>query len=142
MLDSLCRAGGDDVLDRLDAWSLPDEPFTWEPVAADMHEQVAKVLALVDRCSGEMLDVEYGTACRRFLARAAAGDPEIFRRRSRAETTAAAICWVIGKTNDLFTQVRPPASSSGVPSLVATGGIISVVGVIVFAGWWFFLRQS
>ncbi|MGH3977422.1 MAG: DUF6398 domain-containing protein [Pseudonocardiaceae bacterium] len=104
MLDSLRRAvGGDTALERLDARPLRDEPFAWDPVPADIHERVAEVLTLVDRCCDEMLDVEYRTACRRFLARAAAGDPEIFRRRSRAETAAAAICWVIGKANDLFT---------------------------------------
>lgn len=102
MLDSLRRAvGGDDALDRLDAAPLPDEPFAWDPILSDVHERVAEVLTLVDRCCDDLLDVDYRTACRRFLARAAAGDPEIFRR-GRAETAAAAICWIIGKANDLF----------------------------------------
>lgn len=103
MLDTLRRAvGGDDALDRLDARPLPDEPFAWEPIPADIHERVAEVLTLVDRCCDELLDVECRTACRRFLARAAAGDPQIFRRHGRAETAAAAVCWIIGKANDLF----------------------------------------
>ncbi len=107
MLDSLRRAvGGDDALDRLDMRPLPDEPFSWEPIPADVHERVAEVLTLVDRCCDELLDVEYRTACRRFLARAAAGDPEIFRRRGRAGNAAATVCWVIGKANDLFSTGR------------------------------------
>jgi hypothetical protein len=103
MLETLRRAvGGEDVLDKLDAAPLPDEPFQWDPIPADIHERVTEVLRLVDRCCEELLDVEYRTACRRYLGRAAAGDPEIFRRRSRADTAAAAICWCIGKANDLF----------------------------------------
>ena len=52
-----------------------------------------------------MLDVEYRTACRRLLARAAAGDPAVFRRRASSATAAAAICWIVGKDNDLFSSV-------------------------------------
>ncbi|MGB6162617.1 MAG: DUF6398 domain-containing protein [Pseudonocardiaceae bacterium] len=103
MLDTLRRAvGGEDALDTLDAVPLPDEPFAWDPIPADIHERVDEVLRLLDQCCDELLDVEYRTACRRYLSRAAAADPEIFRRRSRAETAAAAICWGIGKANDLF----------------------------------------
>jgi hypothetical protein len=103
MLDSLRRAvGGEDALDKLDAVPLLDEPFAWDAIPADVHERVNEVLRLLDRCCAELLDVEYRTACRRYLSRAAAADPEIFRRRGRAETAAAAICWGIGKANDLF----------------------------------------
>ncbi|GEL20515.1 hypothetical protein PA7_43520 [Pseudonocardia asaccharolytica DSM 44247 = NBRC 16224] len=100
MLDALRRAvGSESALDALDASPLPDESFDWRSIPADIHDRVAEVLALVDRGSGELLDVESRTACRRLLARAAAGDPEIFRRRGRAATAAAAICWIIGKAN-------------------------------------------
>jgi hypothetical protein len=103
MLDTLRRAvGGEDTLAELDPEPLPDEAFAWDAIHADVHDRVAEVLSLVDRCCDELLDVEYRTACRRFLARAAAADPEIFRRRSRAATAAAAVCWVIGKANKLF----------------------------------------
>ncbi len=103
MIDTLRRAvGGGGALARLDDAPLPDEPFAWDAVAPDVHDRVAEVLGLVDRCCDEQLDVEYRTACRRFLARAAAGDPEVFRRRARPETAAAAVCWIIGKANELF----------------------------------------
>ncbi|MGH3752469.1 MAG: DUF6398 domain-containing protein [Pseudonocardiaceae bacterium] len=103
MLDTLRRAvGGEDILAELDPEPLPDEAFVWDAIHADVHDRVAEVLGLVDRCCAELLDVEYRTACRRLLARAAAADPEIFRRRSRAATAAAAVCWVIGKANKLF----------------------------------------
>lgn len=103
MLDTLRRAvGGEQALECLGAAALPDEPFAWDAIPADVHDRVAEVLALVDRCCDELLDAEYRSACRRFLAGAAAGDPEIFRRRGRAATAAAATCWVIGKANGLF----------------------------------------
>jgi hypothetical protein len=108
MLDSLRRAvGGEDALTALDDAPLPDEAFDWQPIPGDIHQRVAEVLALLDRCCDERLDVEYRTACRRVLSRAAAEDPEIFRRRGRAETAAGAICWIIGKANDLFSPAMP-----------------------------------
>ena len=60
------------------------------------------MLELTDACCDELLDVEYRTACRRLLARVAAGDPAVFRRRASSATAAAAICWIVGKDNDLF----------------------------------------
>jgi hypothetical protein len=103
MLDGLRLAvGGQDALDRLDSVPLPDEPFDWDPIPADIHDRVAEVLALVERCCEKLLDPEYRTACRRFLSRAAAADPDIFRRRGQPVTAAAAVCWAVGKANDLF----------------------------------------
>ena len=71
-----------------------------------MHARVGEVLDLVERCCAELLDEQYRTACRRLLADVAAGDPEIFRRRGRAEMAAAAVCWIVGKANALFDHVR------------------------------------
>jgi len=107
MLDSLRRmVGGAAALDALDADPLPDEPFAWEAVPADVHDRVGEVLDLVERCCTELLDEQYRTACRRLLADVTAGDPEIFRRRGRANTAAAATCWIVGKANSLFDNVR------------------------------------
>lgn len=103
MLETLQRAvGGEAALDELDAQPLPDEPFAWHAVPADVHERVGDVLGLTEQCCAALLDDEYRTVCRRLLADAAAGDPEIFRRRGKAATAAAAICWVAGKANSLF----------------------------------------
>lgn len=105
MLDSLQRAvGGEQALEGLDTRPLPDEPFVWEAIPDDVHDRVRAVLGLTERCADEMFDAEFRTACRRFLSRAAAGDPDIFRRRSRNETVAAAVCWVIGKANRYFSR--------------------------------------
>ena len=89
-LDSLklcelaAEVGGDDVLEALDDSPLPDEPFDWTGIAEDIAPRVREVLAMVDRCCDDLLDVEYRTACRRLLARAAVGDPKVFRRKAKS----------------------------------------------------------
>jgi hypothetical protein len=116
MLDGLCRAvGGQAALDALDGAPLPDEPFAWADIPVDVHERVTEVLALVERCCTALLDAEYRTACRRLLGDVAAADPEIFRRRARPETAAAAVCWVVGKANGLF----DPTAGLGVDDALA-----------------------
>jgi hypothetical protein len=103
MLDTLRRAvGGAAALDALDAEPLPDEPFAWDAIPPDVHGRVGEVLDLVERCCTELLDEQYRTACRRLLADVAAGDPAIFRRRGRADTAAATVCWIVGRVNSLF----------------------------------------
>lgn len=103
MLDVLRGAVGDDeTLRRLDDQPLPDEPFVWDSIAPDIHDRVAEVLAACDGCCDELLDVEFRTACRRLLHRVAAGDANVFRGRARVDTAASAVCWIIGKANDLF----------------------------------------
>ena len=93
--------GSAQALDALHDTPLPDEPFDWSSVPGDVHERVAEVLALVDRGCSALLDVELRTAARRLLARAAARDPQAVAR-GKAETTAAAICWIAAKANDVF----------------------------------------
>jgi hypothetical protein len=106
LLDWLAgQVGGPDALDRLDASPLPDEPFDWGDIPEDTHPRVAEVLELTDRCCDELLDVEYRTSVRRLLARVASGDPEVFRRKGRADTAAAALVWSVGRANDLFRQI-------------------------------------
>jgi hypothetical protein len=102
-LGRLRRAvGGDEALQSVDDAALPDEPFDWEDIPGDVHPAVRRVLALCDECCDRRLDREYRTACRRFLHAVAAGDPGVFRRRAKAETAAAAICWIVGHANELF----------------------------------------
>lgn len=99
--------GGLAELRRLNVRPLPDEPFSWAGIPHEVHGKVEEVLELCDRCCDELLDVEYRTAVRRLLARAAALDPEVFRRRGRSDIAAAALCWAVGKANDLFAPLRP-----------------------------------
>ena len=95
-------AGSDDALRDLDDRPLPDQEFDWSGIADDVHDKVGEVLGLTDACCDQLLDVEYRTACRRVLARAVAGDPAVFRRRASTATAAAAVCWIVGKDNNLF----------------------------------------
>jgi Domain of unknown function (DUF6398) len=94
--------GGQEELEALDDEPLPDEEFSWAGVHLDIHPVVSEVLRACDSCCDQMLDVEYRTACRRLLARVAAADTAVFRRKSSPIVSAAAICWLIGKANDLF----------------------------------------
>jgi hypothetical protein len=103
VLDSLRRdVGSEAALQALDVAPLPDEPFDWSGIPDDIRTVVNDVLSLIDACCDELFDVEFRTACRRVLSRAAAGDPAVFRRRARADTAAAAVCWIIGKANSAF----------------------------------------
>lgn len=105
MLEWLAHeVGGGDILDNLDTAPLPDEEFDWSQIPDDIHERVAEMLDLVDGCCAELFDKEFRTACRRLLADITAGDPQAFRRRSSARTSAAAVCWMIGQANASFSQ--------------------------------------
>jgi hypothetical protein len=105
MLGWLALDVGDrDQLDGLDDNPLPNEPFRWEAIPDDVTARVNEVLTLTDRCCDEILDSEYRTACRRVIARVASNEPDVFRRKGRAESAAAALVWIVGKANDLFEQ--------------------------------------
>lgn len=92
--------GGEEAYQALDAEPLPDEPLDLEVVPDDIRERVERIAGLVDQVCDEFFgDVELRTACRRFLADAAAGDPAVFRRRSKDEPLAGAVCWVVGNAN-------------------------------------------
>jgi hypothetical protein len=94
--------GGESVLGSLDDDSLPDEPFDWTGIADDIRPFVTQVLHACDNGCDQLLDAEYRTACRRLLARAASGDPSVFRRKASPVKSAAAITWLIGRANNRF----------------------------------------
>lgn len=107
MLEIITRTvGGVQELNALDDTPLPDEDFDWTGIPKDIHQRVAEVLMLCDRGTTALLDTEHRTAARRFLARAAAGDPAAFRRRGSADMSAAAVCWIIAKANNSFSTNR------------------------------------
>ena len=104
MLELLRETVGADALGDLDDAPLPDEPLELSGVAEDVHGRVAEVAGLLDAFCEELLDVEHRTACRRFLRDVAAAEPDVFRRRGRTETAAAAIVWIVVKANRGFSQ--------------------------------------
>ncbi|MGH3356930.1 MAG: DUF6398 domain-containing protein, partial [Nocardioidaceae bacterium] len=103
MLHALAQTvGGQEALDGLDTRQLDDEAFDPDAIPDDIVGRVLEVVPLCDEFGDSLGDVEYRTACRRFLADVAAGDPQIFRRKGAVNRAAAAVCWVVGKTNGLF----------------------------------------
>ena len=121
MLEALSEAvGGADALARLTDEPLPDEPFNWYGVAEDIRPRVEEILAIADSFCEEVLDLEYRTACRRVFRRAVEGDENVFRRKSRSDYGAAALCWIVGKANELFV---PSAGGMLVKDLMTHFGI-------------------
>lgn len=101
MLEGLDESvGGRAQLMALDDARLPDEAFEWAGIAEDIRPVVEEMLAVCDRVADEILDVEHRTAMRRFLSRAAVGDPAAFRRKASPARGAAAVAWVIARAND------------------------------------------
>ena len=98
------EVGGPEVLAALDGIALPDEEFGWEQVPAGVRDRVAEVLSTCDRCSEDLLGAEYGTACRRLLARAVPGLSGMLGGTATPGAIAAAVCWVIGKGNQRLGQ--------------------------------------
>jgi len=92
--------GGPAALEMLDAAPLPDELFVWDGVPEDTRERVGEYLALLDKVADAHLDVEHRTAMRRFLARVAASDPAIFRRKAAVNRGCAAIAWALCRANN------------------------------------------
>lgn len=98
------KVGGRDALDALDDRPLPDDAFRWDGIPEDVHPMVAHVLDRCDAFCDRWLDVEHRTAVRRLMAMVAAADPGVFRGSGRADTAAAALCWIVGKANGVFNQ--------------------------------------
>ena len=97
------EVGGLRRLEELDTEALPDEPFELDGVPEDIRPRVDRVRELAESCCAALLDVDGGiehrTAVRRLLHDVASGDPRIFRRPSRDDTAAAALCLLVGKAN-------------------------------------------
>ena len=121
MLEGLDRkVGGRMQLMNLDDDPLPDEPFEWAGIPDDIRPVVQEMLDACDRCADELLDVEHRTAMRRFLSRAAVGDPAAFRRKASPVRGAAAVAWVICRAND---TVGAYSSGLTVQELLAWFGV-------------------
>lgn len=107
--------GGAGALDALSADPLPDEALDLSDVPEDIHASLLDVSGHLDElvAGGRFpdLDVEFRTACRRFLAQAARSDPAVFRRRAKTTNTAAAIAWTVGRGNELVGYPPSPVRS-------------------------------
>ncbi len=135
--EPLLRAvGGEAALEVLDGEPLPDEEVDWAAIPDDIHPRIREIAERVDPFALAEFGVEFRTACRRFLGRAAAADPSIFRRRSSADLAAAAIIWAIGKAN-LLVAVSGGMQTSELTSRLGVKGspsqraqtLLRVIGV-------------
>ena len=117
--------GSEEALESLSTEPLPNEPLDLSDVPEDIRPRVVSIAGLVDTCCDELLDVEHRTACRRLLANVASGDPAIFRRRSRDDTAAAAIAWVIGKANDSVASYRSDLTAKELLAWFGVSGSVS-----------------
>jgi hypothetical protein len=102
------EVGGPGELALLDDGPLPDEEFAWDRIVADIVPTVTAVLDHCDAACLAVFDVEARTAARRLLAHIARRDASVFRRRSKPETIAGAICWIVGSANHLFDRDDGP----------------------------------
>ena len=98
------EVGGRDALMALDADPLPDEDVDWSLVPTDILGPVTEAVGLLDDLAIDRFDVEFRTACRRFLMAAVAGDPGIFRRRGSVASAAAAVAWLVGRANGVVAR--------------------------------------
>jgi hypothetical protein len=105
------EVGGVDALMRLDAEPLPDEEFDWTGIPAEIQPAVQAILDECDACADAILDSEHRTAMRRFLARAAANDPALFRRKGSPVRGAGAVAWVVATANRTIGSYRSPMAS-------------------------------
>lgn len=122
MLALLDEAVGEAALHDLDDAPLPDEPLGLSRVPEDVRDRVDEVARLVGACCEELLDVEHRTACRRLLADVAAAEPDIFRRRARAATAAAALVWIVVKANHGFSQREGGLTAKALGAWFGVGG--------------------
>ena len=126
LLDSIDRrVGGRLALQGLDDEPLPDEPFEWSGIPAEIHPVVGQFLDACDRCATELLDVEHRTAMRRFLSRAAVADPALFRRKGSPLRGAAAVAWVICRANDTVGSYRSELAVADLLSWFGVTGSVS-----------------
>ncbi len=99
--ESLIRLlGSPEAAETLDARPLPDEELDVSGLPEDIISRVRHTAELIGGVAALWDDIELRTACRRLLTRIARADAEIFRRRSKDETAAGAIVWIILKAND------------------------------------------
>jgi hypothetical protein len=132
--------GSEEVYEALDEQPLPDEPLDLRHVAADVRERVERIATMADRvCTDHLGDVELRTACRRFLADVAAADPAIFRRRSKDETAAGAVCWIVAKANRRLGHgdTAPMLAALGLTGSVSQRAqpMLAAIGVEEFHTW-------
>lgn len=108
------RLGSEQAVRDLDADPLPDEPLDLTGLDDDVAARLTAISAHIDELvadpPGEAFDVEFRTACRRFLTAVARTGPEVILRRAKDLNTAAAVVYVIANENVLTNPYGPVTS--------------------------------
>ncbi|MBB2890799.1 hypothetical protein [Flexivirga oryzae] len=115
--------GSEEALLALTDEPLPADEFDWSVVADAIHEAVAAVLPLIDRGADAhpVAADEVRTAQRRLLAMAASDAPGWFSPRSKPTSNASAICWLVGRANDLLNPYGPLTAAMLAEAVGGTG---------------------
>ena len=103
LAELVAATGSVEALRALEVEALPDEPFSWGDVPPEAVAAIEPIVALVEEVCERLFDLELRTAARRLVARLAAADATLFTRRSRLESTVAAVVWMAASANDAFT---------------------------------------
>ena len=101
---------------------------------------------LCRRCSADLFDSEFGAACQRFLADVVRADPQIFRRKGRPESAAAAVCWIIGRVNHALYEPKGVKVKDLLAWFGLSGTLIkraeTMIKALGFDPWQFTMRHS
>lgn len=100
------EVGGPEQLANLDATPLPTEDLELDDLPADLHERLRTIDAASTEACRTFFDDEVRTAVRRLTHDIALADPQVFRRRAKDVNTAATLCWMIARENDLLGPYR------------------------------------
>ncbi len=91
----IAQVGGAEAYAALSDDPLPDEPFDWTAVPDQWRSETLSALAVLDRMTLELCDVETRTVGRRILASLVSGDGAVFKRSTDFDRLAAAIIWAM-----------------------------------------------
>jgi hypothetical protein len=97
--DLIEAVGSADALWSLDTDPLPEEPLDESVVDPADLAFVTEVVARVDTVTPIVFGAEHRTIARRILARVAAHDPSVLRRRRDVARCAAALVWLVLHAN-------------------------------------------
>ncbi|WP_458040548.1 MULTISPECIES: hypothetical protein [Bacteria] len=131
--------GSVEAIESLDLSPLPAESVRLDAVEPDIRERVAAIARTAGDAGAELFDPELRTVAHRIVTRIAASDPNIFRRNSKPEMTAAAALWISGTVNDQFRRVTVKAMMAhlgltGSPAQRAEP-MLRALGVERVSGW-------
>ncbi|UVI36306.1 hypothetical protein [Brevibacterium spongiae] len=97
------EVGGLDALQALTDEPLADEDLDTTDLTDDIVDRLTGLVPEIRRIADEVFaEPELATSALRFLTEAGRGDPAFFRRRLADRTLLAALFWIVGKNNKLF----------------------------------------